>query len=541
MSLKKISFIKQGESKGINFYSGSDKNSEVLLFLLFFSIIIFFSILFIRLFQLSITKGNYYRTLSEQNRVREVPIEAPRGSILDRKGFVVAKNTVTDIYSNDDKKTVSKRNYQTPESIAHLIGYRQIANSDDFKNDACPQKLSLGDKVGKKGVEKIYDCQLRGIPGKKIIEVNASGKYLKTIDVVKPIPGNDIQLAFDFELQKKIYQLIEGKKAAVIVTNPKTGEIISLVSTPSFNNQYFENGDPYINQYLVDKNKPLFDRVTEGTYPPGSLFKVIVATAALEEKIIDDKTEIEDKGSITAGPIKFGNWYFLQYGKTDGMVNITKAIQRSNDIFFYTVGEKTGVDKIKKWAEIYGLGKEVDFGFDQAEGLIPSSFWKEDTLKEPWYLGDTYNFSIGQGYILTTPLQMALINSTIANNGYYCLPKLLKNDPPNCKRLPISQTTINLIREGMKEACSPGGTGWPLFNFKVQIDNKTQEIQTACKTGTAESHGEKTLPHAWISVFAPYDNPQIAITILIEEGGQGSDIAGPIAAEILKAYFERRE
>jgi penicillin-binding protein 2 len=539
--MKKISFIKQGESKGINFYSSSNKNSEFLLFLLFFSIATFFLILFIRLFQLSITKGDYYRTLSEQNRVREVPIEAPRGSILDRKGYVVAKNTLVSTYSNDNNITVSKRSYQSPEAIAHLIGYRQIATSDDLKNDACSQKLTLGDKIGKKGVEKIYDCQLRGTPGKKIIEVNASGQYLKTIDVIKPIPGNDIQLTFDFELQKKIYQLIAGKKAAVIVTSPKTGEIISLVSSPSFNNQSFENGDQNINQYLESKDKPLFNRVTEGTYPPGSLFKVIVATAALEEKIITDKTEIEDKGSITAGPIKFGNWYFLQYGKTDGMVNIVKAIQRSNDIFFYTIGEKTGVDKIKKWAEIYGLGKATNFGFDESEGLIPSAFWKEETLKEPWYLGDTYNFSIGQGYTLTTPLQMALVNATIANNGYYCQPKLLKNDSPNCKKLPISQETLNLIKEGMKEACSPGGTGWPLFNFTANIGGKPQPIQTACKTGTAESHGEKTLPHAWISVYAPFDNPQIAVTILIEEGGQGSDIAGPIAKEILKAYFERKE
>jgi len=271
-------------------------NSEIFLFLLFFSIIIFFLILFVRLFQLSITKGNYYRTLSEQNRVKEMHIEAPRANIIDRKGLIVTKNTS------------EVRFYQSAEAIAHLIGYRQIASADDLKNDGCSQKLALGDKVGKKGVEKIYDCQLRGTPGKKIIEVNASGQYLKTIDIIKPVPGNNIQLAFDFELQKKIYQLIEGKKAAVVVTSPKTGEIISLVSSPSFNTQSFENGDQNINQYLENKSKPLFNRVTEGAYPPGSLFKVIVATASLEEKIITEKTEVEDKGSITAGPIKFGNW-----------------------------------------------------------------------------------------------------------------------------------------------------------------------------------------------------------------------------------------
>ncbi|MEK7109720.1 MAG: penicillin-binding transpeptidase domain-containing protein, partial [Patescibacteria group bacterium] len=259
---------------------------------------------------------------------------------------------------------------------------------------------------------------------------------------------------------------------------------------------------------------------------------------------------IEDKGNIKAGAATFSNWYFLQYGKVDGMVDVIKAIRRSNDIFFYKVGERTGVEKIKQWSDIFGLGKRTGIGLDETEGIIPSIFWKKEVLKENWYLGDTYNLSIGQGYVGTTPLQMAFITDVFANGGYLCKPQLLKQNVGACKKLPISQKTIDIIREGMKQACSIGGTGWPLFEFSIRSDpaklgqqgqTLTKHIQVACKTGTAESHAKSGMPHAWITVFAPYDNPEISVTILVEEGGQGSDVAGPIAKEILKAYFERSQ
>jgi penicillin-binding protein 2 len=358
-----------------------------------------------------------------------------------------------------------------------------------------------------------------------------------------------VQLSLDLELQKKSYELIKDKRAAVIVTNPKTGEILASVSSPGFNSQDFEDQvNPNIQKYFTDGSKPLFNRVAEGIYPPGSLFKLVIATAGLEGKAIDEKTQIEDTGILKAGPLNFGNWYFLQYGKTEGMVNIVKAIKRSNDIFFYKVGEKTGVDNIKKWADIFGLGRRTGIGVDEAEGMIPSTFWKKEVLKENWYLGDTYNLSIGQGYVGTTPLQIVLATGIFANGGNLCIPKLLKAQTSpdlslqkyvqtECRKLPISNKTISLIREGMKEACSTGGTGWPLFDFKT----KNGPVQTACKTGTAEIQAKSGLPDAWITVFAPFNNPEIALTVLVEEGGEGSNVAGPIAKEILKAYFERSQ
>ncbi len=552
----KLPFFQKGDSKGIHFFSSNNQLAENIFFVFIAFIFLFVIVLFLRLFQLTIVKGGYYRSLSEQNRIREIVIEAPRGEIIDRKGFIIAKNLPPNInieanqeLLKNNQRISSQRIYQSPEAISSLIGYRQIADNNDLKNDRCQYKLKLGDRTGKKGIEKLFDCQLRGQPGKKLIEIDAKGKHLKTINVITPQPGDKIQLSLDLDLQKKSYELIKGKKAAVIAINPKTGEILISVSTPSFNSQDFEDQiSPNIQRYLIDKDSPLFNRVTEGVYPPGSILKLVVATAGLEEKIIDEKTQIEDTGTIKAGPLIFGNWYFLQYGKTEDMVNIVKAIKRSNDIFFYKVGEKTGEDKIKKWADIFGLGKHTGIGIDEVEGTIPSSFWKKEVLKENWYLGDTYNLSIGQGYVGTTPLQTVLVTSVFANGGFLCKPQLLKQNVGMCKKLPISQKTLSLIREGMKQACSTGGTGWPLFDFSIRTDPVKQQgqslkkqVQVACKTGTAESHAASGMPHAWITAFAPYENPEIALTVLVEEGGQGSDVAGPIAKEILKAYFERNQ
>lgn len=561
--MNKLPSFYKAQFGGINFNQEKNSRPQTLFFVFILVIFVIFTILVLRLFQLTIVKGNYYRRLSEQNRIRELLIEPRRGKIIDRKGIVIAENNPADINQNDER-IKSNRNYQSSETVAHIIGYRQTADNNDLKNDSCLNKLKLGDKTGKKGIEKLYDCSLRGISGKKLVEIDARGKYLKTITVLPPQDGQTLQLALDFELQKKAYELIKENRAAIVGLKPKTGEVLILLSTPTYNPQTFEDNDiDLINNYFLDEDKPLFNRSLEGVYPPGSTFKLAIAIGALEENKIDEKTIIEDTGQITAGPLTFGNWYFLQYGKTEGPVDIIKAIRRSNDIFFYKTGELLGVDQIKLWAEKIGFGKTTGIGFEEEEGLLPSLFWKESTLHDRWYLGDTYNLSIGQGYVLTTPIQVTQATSVFANDGYLCKPKLLKNSKPECQKLPISPKNIALIKKGMNEACSNGGTGWPLFQFGISLNqpksvktssnqfplistdsadfNRFQPIQTACKTGTAESHAISGMPHAWFTVYAPSVNPEIVLTVLIEEGGQGSDVAGPIAKEILKAYFERRE
>lgn len=518
--MNKLPYFYKGKIGNIHFSKGKNISSGLFLFFYLSLIIIVLIVLSLRLFQLTIVRGEYFRRLSEENRIKEITIEAPRGTIIDRKGFNIVR------------MSSSRRIYNQPEAFAHLIGYRQKADKSDITNDNCLYKLKLGDKVGKKGAEKLFECDLRGRNGKKLIEVDAKGELEKILTLILPEAGKTIQLAVDADLQVKAYNLIKEKKAAVIAIKPKTGEVLLFASSPSFNPQFFEDENTnQSTQYLSDQEHPLFNRITEATYPPGSIFKLVIATSALQEKKIDEKTTFEDTGSIKAGPLIFGNWYFLQYGKTEGLVDIVKAIRRSNDIFFYKTGELLGPEKIKKWAEIFGYGKKTNIGFEEAEGTVPSPFWKEETLKDRWYLGDTYNLSIGQGYLLTTPLQVSMITGIFANGGYLCQPQLLKS-VSTCIKLPLSQKTLGLIREGMKQTCSSGGTGWPLFDFK---------IQTACKTGTAESHALSGIPHAWFTVFAPYENPEIALTVLIEEGGQGADVAAPIAKEILKEYFERNQ
>lgn len=523
-----------------------------------------FLTLSIRLFQLTVVKGTYYGNLAENNRIREVLIEPKRGNIVDRKGFILVQNQAVDIQkqlSNKDivNRITSKRTYLTPLAIAPIVGYRQVADPADFENDPCLNKLHLGDKVGKKGVEWLYDCQLRGQYGKRLVEVNANGTFLRTITVDPPKDGQTIQLALDWDLQQKAYELIKNKRAAVVALKPSTGEILALVSTPTFNPQDFEdNRTDLTRTYLTDKDHPLFNRVTEGTYPPGSVFKLVVAAGALEEHKISETTMVNDTGTIKAGTQSFGNWYYLEYGKTEGELNITQALKRSNDIFFYLTGAKLGPDDIKHWAEAFGYGKKSGLGLSESEGLIPSPFWKEEQLNEQWYLGDTYNLSIGQGYVLTTPLQVAQATATIANNGTRCSPQLLKNPKTHCSSLHMSKTTLNIIHEGMKEACSPGGTGWPLFNFSVKdpftptlATNPTatssghvvnrRSISVSCKTGTAESYTPASVPHAWFTAYAPSGKPEIVLTVLVEEAGQGSDIGGPIAKELLTSYFERSQ
>lgn len=548
---KKLPFFKRFSEGGINFKDKSIEDFSWRIYLLPLAVILIFLILLARLFQLTIVKGAYYRFLAENNRIKEVKVEAIRGKIIDRKGIVLS-------YSKTWNEKIL-RVYPDGEIYAHILGYRQIASKEDLKNDLCESLLEINDKVGKMGVEKIFDCQLRGKKGKKLVETNAFGASLKNLSYIPPTEGKTIQLSIDAEIQKRTAELFKEKRGTAIATKPQTGEILILYSSPSFNPQAFEDNDQQaIDYYFNNKNKPLFNRGTKGVYPPGSVIKPIIGAAALEEKIIDENFQVEDTGIIKAGSLTFGNWYFLQYGKTDGLVNITKAIKRSNDIFFYKLGEKIGEEKIKNWLDKFGFGKKTEIGLDEEEGLIPSVFWKKEFLKENWYLGDTYNLSIGQGYLLTTPVQINQAIAVFANGGYWCRPQLTKQNLDLnknisltwCQKLPLSQKTLEIIREGMRQTCVPGGTGWPLFNFKVKsqkikIGNKEgfkeEEIQTACKTGTAESQDNDKTPHAWFTVFAPFEEPEIVLTVLIEHGGQGSDVAAPIAKEILKAYFERRE
>lgn len=546
---------------------------------------LFFLIFFIRLFQLTIVKGTYYGFIAENNRLREVSIEGQRGTIYDRKGHIIAESTLdtkldtkTADSENDDPSENSlatdiqsfTREYAHPEALAHVLGYRLIASKEHLEEDACSQPLKLNDKLGVTGVEGLFECHLRPTKGRRLVEVDSMGKAVRTLSQVEPKAGQSIKLSIDSELQARAHEVVREndiktsvtvnlaeKKIAVVGLDPHTGEVLLLYSHPTFDPVHFESSHPTAGAYFEDKEKPLFNRALLGTYPPGSVVKPVVAAAALEEEAITESETIEDNGFIDAGPNRFHNWLYTKYGRTDGDVDLRKGLQRSNDIYFYKVGEALTAEKIKSWANTFGYGKHTGIPLDEATGIIPSDFWKREIIGERWFLGDTYNLSIGQGYMLTTPLQVARSTIPFANGGKLCTPRLLRarahentdlldNVEPECISLGLADETMNAVREGMKQACEVGGTGWPFFDFSIAddpeaTDSATQRMEVGCKTGTAEAHKVDSPPHAWFTVFAPYEEPEIVLAVLVEESGEGSDLAAPIAKEILKTYFERKE
>lgn len=531
------------------------------LFLIISSLVVFL-ILISRLFQLQILDGSYYRYLSDNNRTKTVIVHAPRGIIFDRNNTPLVFNVPGFRKITDDKTIVLTRNEAMPllvkgekdlevdslreypykDILSHVIGYIGQISKKEMSEPAFID-YNGGDLIGKMGIERSYEDILKGVDEKQLMEVDSRGEIIRKLGQTDPIPGKDIKLTIDLKLQKAAYEATKDIKRGAVIASKPNGEILAIISRPSFDPNLFTMGETYKNtdnskyknlsEILLDSaNNPLLDRAISGVYPPGSTFKLVVAAGGLEDKVIDKNWEVKDEGILRVGAFSFGNWYFSSYGRTEGMVNVVKGIKRSNDIFFYKLAEKLGVDNISKWAEKFGLGKPLGVDLEgELSGTIPNPEWKEDQIGEDWYLGDTYHYGIGQGYLLTTPIQVNGFTQIIANSGVLYKPYLLLDEKPKkLKNKFLSENTIKLVKEGMIESCQQGGVAWPLFDFKVSV---------ACKTGTAQHGGEDALPHAWITLFAPAYNPEIVVTVLAEESGEGSNVAAPIAKKILESYFSK--
>jgi penicillin-binding protein 2 len=507
------------------------------------------------IFRLMVIRGGYYRSLARDNKVYETEIPAGRGKILDRKGRVVGQSVYQYFRLNGDEKVYEeggdfkgykfegkdlaydlKRQYPYGESMAFVSGYVAKADGEDINLDNCKVKLDQHDNIGRGGVEEYFDCELRGEDGRRLIEVDAKGNYVRELGRQEPMAGEDLNLTVDAFWQDKIFKMIQGKKVVVIMSEPATGKIIAMVSSPSFDPNHFSymRDSVAISKYLSDReNLPLLNRAIAARYHPGSVFKVVVSTAGMEDKLIDRNTLIEDTGSIKVGDYSYNNWLWTKRGETDGMVDVVKALQRSNDIYFYRLGEKLGPDLIKKWALSFGYGEKTGVELiGELPGIVPDDEWKRQVKGERWYLGNSYHLAIGQGDLDVTPLQVNLMTNVIANNGVRCDLTLNKDKEKNCVDLKISRDTREAVSEGMTRACVEGGTAWPLFNFKTPI---------ACKTGTAEVGDGSKDSHAWLTAYAPIDNPEISITVMVERGGEGSDVAAPIVGDILKEWFEETD
>lgn len=524
-----------------------------------------FFIIILGLFYLQIIEGDFYYTKAKRNYIKIIPQEAERGIIFDRNGKRLAFDKAmfniavipyeirkekekllkeiaeflnvdkemlfrnfkknwqghflpTNILINIGKEKVLKvkgkfkdkvvinvsplRFYPYPYAFSHLLGY--------VKRKELPSPLKkygypLQERVGIRGIEKFYDEYLRGKSGTKVVEVDVKGRIVGLSKKIAPEKGRDIYLTVDAHIQKIAYQVLKGKKGAIILMNPNSGEILALVSSPSFNLNNFVQGKK-IKKILKDKRFPLINRALS-CFAPGSIFKPIVALAGLEEKVITSSTIFECKGEF-----KIGDRRFLCWSK-HGRQNVIDAIKNSCNVYFYNLGLKLGVDKISRWAKIFGLNKPtgIDLPYEK-KGIVPSRSWKIRYKGKRWWTGDTLNFSIGQGYLEITPLEITVAISAFANGGYIVRPHLLKkaegiNLNFQKKKLPVSRENLEIVKKGLIETVK-SGTAHILNELNLKI---------AGKTGTAQNpHGA---PHGWFVGFFPYDKPRYSICVFLENGG----------------------
>ncbi len=441
------------------------------------------------------------------------------------------------------------RKYLYNESMSHILGYVGKISEDEYEKNSV--NYLLNDNIGKSGLEKFYESGLKGVHGQRRIEVDAFGREKKIIAQNDSIDGSSLVLSIDAPLQEKVYQLLKDKfnnkkNAVVIISNPQNGEILSLVDYPSYDNNLFAKGISQVDyqKLLDDSNKPLFSRAVLGEYPSGSTIKPVMAIAALEEKIANINTTVNSVGGIHIGQWTFPDWKAGGHGTT----NVIKAIAQSVNTYFYYIGggygdfKGLGVELIDKYLTLFGIGEKTGIDLpSEKTGFVPTEEWKKKVTGQPWYIGDTYHLSIGQGDLLVTPLQINSITATIANGGTYYKPRLGNQiitpdgqvkeiQPEIIKKDFVSAQSVQIVRSGMRETIL-SGSARSLGVLPIAI---------AGKTGTAQWNSNKS-NHAWFTTFAPYDKPTFCITILVEEGVEGSTVAVPIAKDIYQYWFVDRQ
>lgn len=451
------------------------------------------------------------------------------------------------------------REYAVAPSLGHIIGYVGAISAEE--REALQDKdYDLNDVIGKNGVEAMYEDTLRGSPGKEKIEVNNRGYKVRTLKPAEPESGENITLTIDVDLQQRIGEILEkhvrrarAEEGAgiAILQDVNTGAILSMVSYPYYDNNLFAQGlsnEQYQNLISPESKMPLFHRAVSGIYPPGSVFKPFVAAAALQEGNITPYTKINDIGFFYRYGTRFTTWRAQQGLSPEGWINVTQALERSNNIFFYAVAggaeevghpDGIGSDTLATYLQQFGFGKKAGIDLtSESSGTLPSAANPPAYLTnngKDWRIGDTYLMSIGQGFILSTPLQLVNATSALANGGKLYRPHVLsaignvEQQPEVMAEGFIDQEHLRTVRQGML-AVTQNRKGTAVDTFGDFA------IVTGGKTGTAQ-YKNNTREHAWFSAFAPYDNPEVALVVLIEGGGEGSKRAAPAAREILEYYF----
>ena len=552
-----------------------------------------FILLVAGLFYNQIIRFGYYSHLSKNNSIRIIPIDGPRGNMFDRNGTVLVSNRlsfdvavvyqelkdkqkfvrtmgemlnmqprdvvralnkamvrpyapVTILEDIDKNKAImleeasfdidgltiethSKRNYIYNNTGSHLFGYLSEISEDEL-DDLKDYGYRMRDLVGRAGIEKEYEAYLRGTDGGTQIEVDSRGRQTRAMGVKEPSSGKDLYLTIDIALQAACDKLLGDRKGAVCVINPRTGEVLALASHPAFDPNVFvrpKSSDERV-ALLKDRiGRPLSNRAISGLYAPGSVFKVVTSSSALETKKINPNTRYVCQGSYRLGKAKFDCWKPEGHGSQ----NLVEGLKNSCDVFFYNTGRAAGVDAIEAYAKFFGFGQPSGIDLpDEVKGLAPGRIWKKYARHAAWFEGDTINYSIGQGYLLVTPIQVMDMMAVMANNGFLVRPYIVRRvgevsmqvDKP--KYLGLNPATIRVVREGLYEVVNAeDGTGKRA---------KPDGVIAAGKTGTAENPQGRT--HAWFAGFAPFTDPKICIVVFLEHGGKG----GMEPAEIGRGIFE---
>lgn len=446
------------------------------------------------------------------------------------------------------------RYYPFGRQTAHVLGYVSSVSENDMKKDNDPLLGIPGFKIGKDGIEKQFEKKLRGAGGNLKLEVNALGRVMKEIERIDGTAGENLQLSIDTRLQQKAYELYGEESGAAVLMDVNSGEILAFVSTPSYDSNDFAQGvgGDFFRTLLNDEKSPLMNKAVAGLYSPGSTFKMVVALAALEAGIITKDSKV-----FCSGKTQLGNHLFHCWKKSGhGALNVVEALQHSCDIFFYDVAQKLGIEKIAAMARRFGLGLPtgIEAGGEKS-GLIPDKKWRLERFGEPWQTGETLIAGIGQGYILTTPLQLAVMTARLVNGGREIRPTFVKPDAEqlkNIRRISVNKNYLEIVKEGMCAVVNrPGGTAFASqFNYNgKRMCGKTGTTQVRRISMKERQSGivkQEDLPwkyrnHALFVGYAPHDNPKYAVAVLVEHGGGGSTVAAPIGSKLLQEALKLDE
>ncbi|HXP23369.1 MAG TPA: penicillin-binding protein 2 [Candidatus Sulfotelmatobacter sp.] len=565
------------------------------------------TILLLGFWKLQVVDSDKYGQLAERNRVRSIPIIAPRGRMLDRDGRVLVDNYPSfsvlllrddpaEIEKNlpgiaeglglslDDLKEqlnntrnlpkfqpivikpeaspadvafieshradipllemlmVHRRRYLPGGFMAHASGY--VGEVSEQQIESSNGRLRPGDIAGKSGLERQYNDLLVGTDGMRRVIVNSVGKEMGRLSQQEAIPGKQIQLTIDYDLQQIAEEGLAGKKGAIVALDPRSGEVLAYVSRPAPDPNDFaiRISKEQWQKLNEDPDRPLLNRGIQAQLAPGSTFKIVMATAMLESKVPPENFTAFCPGAATFYGRQFKCWV---YGHgSHGVVNLHNAIVHSCDVFFYNVGQRMGIDRISKYAKLLGLGARTGVDLPSEDtGLVPSEEWVQRVFHRKWYPGETISVSIGQGAVTVTPMQLAYMAGGLASGGDYKQPHLLKDaQTVGEKHVELSEDSVEQVTMGLYGVVNEGGTAGAVRLQGIEFCGKTGTAQTIGADAKARyGKGEKKFKdNAWFVGFAPRRNPEIAVSVLVEEGGHGGVAGAPIARDIIRAYYDKK-